>query len=82
MAGTRDEFSRSTKNALALRAGYVCSMEGCGRSTVGPSDKSPAAVTQIGVAAHICAAAPGPGARRYDPNMTREERAGIENCTS
>lgn len=79
MTGTRDEFSRSTKNALALRAGYVCSVEGCGRSTVGPSDEGPAAVTQIGVAAHICAAAPGPGARRYDPAMTPEQRASIEN---
>jgi hypothetical protein len=33
----------------------------------------------IGVAAHICAAAPGPGARRYDPNLTPEERSSINN---
>ena len=32
-----------------------------------------------GVAAHICAAAPGPGARRYDPNMSSEERSHINN---
>ena len=33
----------------------------------------------IGVAAHICAAASGPGARRYDPDMSREERSHIDN---
>ena len=79
MANNRDDFSKNTKNALALRAGYVCSMEGCGKPTVGPSDESPSAVMQIGIAAHICAAAPGPGARRYDLNMTPEERADISN---
>ncbi|MCJ2098902.1 hypothetical protein [Methylobacterium sp. E-046] len=34
----------------------------------------------IGKAAHIAAAAPGPGARRYDPNMSREQRADIGNA--
>jgi hypothetical protein len=36
------------------------------------------AVANVGVAAHISAAAPG--GRRYDPTMTSEERASIENA--
>ncbi|MFA8087434.1 hypothetical protein ACLH2F_01470 [Klebsiella grimontii] len=32
-----------------------------------------------GIAAHICAAAPGAGARRYDPNMSPAERSHIDN---
>ena len=32
-----------------------------------------------GVAAHICAAAPGTGSRRYDLNMSPEERPHIDN---
>ncbi len=51
----------------------------CKRSTSGPSDESPSAVTNIGVAAHISSAASGQGARRYDPNMTSEERRHISN---
>lgn len=38
------------------------------------------AVSSIGVAAHICAAAPGPGGRRYVASMTSEERASIDNA--
>jgi len=77
MPRLRDEFSQRTKNDLALRASYLCSL--CKCSTVGPSDEGPDAVTMIGVAAHICAAASGPGARRYDPDMSREERSHIDN---
>lgn len=77
MMKTRDDFSSRTKLDLALRASYLCSL--CKRSTVGPSDEAPDAVTMIGVAAHICAAAPGPGARRHDPTMTPEERSHIDN---
>ncbi len=54
-------------------------MEGCGKPTVGPSDEGPDKFISIGVAAHICAASAGPGARRYDPNMTPAERSAIEN---
>lgn len=46
---------------------------------MGPSDEGTNAVTMIGVAAHICAAAPGPGARRYDPAMSSEQRSHIDN---
>ena len=34
----------------------------------------------IGKAAHICAAAPGRGSRRYDASMTSEERRDINNA--
>jgi hypothetical protein len=74
--GARDEFSKPTKNAIALRASYRCSL--CGGATVGPSDESPEATASIGEAAHIAAAAPG--GRRYDASMSAEERSSIENA--
>lgn len=73
----RDEFNDTTKTRLAMRAGFRCSMPSCGQQTVGPSDDSPDGVINVGVAAHICAAAPnGP---RYAPDMTREQRRDIRN---
>jgi hypothetical protein len=67
-----------TKRAVALRAGYICSFTGCGQQTVGPSDESPSAITNIGVAAHISAAsAKGP---RYDESMTPQQRSDISNA--
>lgn len=73
----RDDFTERTKQALALRASYRCSFTGCGRSTAGPSQEAADAVARTGVAAHICAAAPG--GRRYDPAMNPEERTAIDN---
>ncbi len=77
MTSSRDDFSKRTKSDLALRASYQCSL--CKGSTVGSSDEASNAVTMIGVAAHIAAAAPGPGARRYDHSMTPEQRGSIDN---
>jgi len=74
---SRDDFTAATKRSLALRASHHCSL--CKISTVGPSDEKPTAVTMIGKAAHICAASSGPGARRYDPAMTRAQRSDISN---
>lgn len=74
----RDGFSVRVKNAVAARAGWHCSFDGCPKLTVGPSDESSTAVTNIGVAAHISAAAPG--GRRYRAEMSKEERAGIDNA--
>ena len=71
----RDDFSPAVRSALALRAAYHCSI--CDRPTIGPSDDSPTATSNIGTASHIRAAAPG--GRRYDPDMTPEERAGAGN---
>jgi hypothetical protein len=76
----RDNFSPAVKKAIALRAGYRCSFSGCNRLTVGPSEESPNATANIGIAAHIHAAAPGDGARRYLECMTPEERSNIRNA--
>ncbi len=73
-----NEFTEATKRAVALRAGYICSFTGCGQQTVGPSDDSPIATTNIGVAAHICAASRnGP---RYIESMTLQQRSEIGNA--
>jgi hypothetical protein len=76
----RDDFSAKTKRVVAARAGWHCSLEGCRKLTVGPSEESSSAITTIGVAAHICGAASGPGSRRYVASMTAEERADIDNA--
>jgi hypothetical protein len=74
----RDDFSPQTKRYLALRAGHQCSFTRCPQRTVGPSGESPMAITNVGDAAHICAAAPG--GRRYVESMTPEERSHIDNA--
>jgi hypothetical protein len=76
----RDDFSKKTKTFVAMRAGWHCSLRGCGKPTVGPSEESSEAVTVIGKAAHICGAASGPGSRRYDVSMTAEQRSSIDNA--
>lgn len=72
----RDNFSRKIIDRLAKRAGMRCSMPDCRAPTSGPATEE-TGVTNIGVAAHICAASPG-GAR-YEETMTSEERASITN---
>ena len=74
----RDDFSKKTKTAAAMRAGWHCSLTGCAKPTVGPSEESSEKVTIIGDTAHICGAAPG--SRRYDASMTAAERASIDNA--
>lgn len=73
---SRDDFSQKTKDVLAKRVGYKCSNPSCQITTSGPHS-DPNKATNIGVAAHICAVAPG--GPRYDPLMTREERTSAEN---
>jgi hypothetical protein len=73
----RDDFPASVKDALAKRAGYRCSYPECSIRTIGPSTESPSAVSSVGVAAHITAAAPrGP---RYDRTISSSERQSYEN---
>ena len=76
-AGTRqtnrDNFSAAVVRQVADRAADRCSI--CKANTVGPSAEFPSSVTRIGVAAHICAAAPG--GPRYDPTMTAEQRSSV-----
>lgn len=73
---SRDDFSPKTKDVLAKRVGYKCSNPSCQITTSGPHS-DPNKAINVGVAAHICAAAPG--GPRYDPLMTREERTSAEN---
>ncbi|MDP2318225.1 MAG: hypothetical protein Q8O42_02645 [Acidobacteriota bacterium] len=71
---SRDDFSQSTKDTLAKRVNYLCSQ--CGQQTVGPQS-DPGKAVNIGVAAHISAAAEG--GPRYDSTLTAGERSSAEN---
>ena len=73
----RDDFSLQIKRSLSDRVAGKCSNPDCQVSTKGPSNSLISGVSNIGVAAHICAAASG--GPRYDETMTREERSSIEN---
>lgn len=72
----RDEFSAGVKDLLAKRAAHMCSNPGCRRPTSGPQAGSSGTVN-IGVAAHICAAAPG--GPRFDASMSQDQRRAIDN---
>jgi len=72
----RDDFPEPVKRSLALRVANRCSRPECGALTSGPQDEQSKAIN-IGVAAHIAAAAAG--GPRYDPFMTAEERASAVN---
>jgi hypothetical protein len=70
----RDDFSLSVKETLAKRVGMRCSR--CGKLTTGPQE-NPNRVLNIGVAAHITAAAPrGP---RFVLQLSSDERQSAEN---
>lgn len=73
---TRDEFRAPIKKKLAERVNYHCSDPDCRAPTIGPhtdEEKS----TSLGIAAHICAAAPG--GPRFDAAMTPTQRKSIRN---
>lgn len=72
----RDDFTKATKDSAAERTGHRCSF--CGVPTIGPSFESNESTSNTGVAAHICAAAPG--GKRYDESMSPEQRKSIDNC--
>ena len=76
MPTNRDDFSAKTKELLAKRVGYRCSNPACRKLTCGAND-NPSDFTNIGVAAHICAAADG--GPRYDRNMSSDERKNYAN---
>lgn len=75
----RDNFLKTIKRILCDRAGSKCSFPGCNSPTTGPSDESYLKVDSTGMACHIFAAAAGKGAKRYNPNMSPEERRSAEN---
>jgi hypothetical protein len=54
----RHDFNAATKRKLAEFAGYRCSKPNCGVPTIGAAFDGET-VINIGVAAHITAAAPG-----------------------
>ncbi len=73
---TRDDFLKPVRGLLARRVGYRCSNPNCRVLTAGPGDNLNGTV-DVGVAARITAAAKG--GKRYDPHLTKEERASAEN---
>lgn len=74
----RHEFNTTTRRTIAERAGYVCSNPDCTTLTIGPDTANPSKSTSTGIAAHICAAAPG--GPRYDMAMSSRARSGISNA--
>ncbi|PTT91704.1 hypothetical protein DBR42_03355, partial [Pelomonas sp. HMWF004] len=72
----REDFSATVKDSLSRRVNLCCSNPGCGKFTAGPHT-DPARALNIGVAAHITAAAPG--GPRYDITLTKTERVSFEN---
>jgi hypothetical protein len=73
-----DDFSANVIETLAKRVNYMCSNPECEQPTSGPQ-VDPTKSLSVGEAAHITAASPGPGAKRYDASLTHEERRSIEN---
>ena len=73
---SRDNFDPRTKRDLSDRVQGFCSNPNCNAQTKGPHTDDNK-VDNVGSASHIHAAAPG--AARYDPNQTREERKAITN---
>ena len=83
MPSRRDEFPPKVKDTLAKRVNLLCSNPKCGQVTGGPHE-DPFASINVGVAAHITAAASG--GKRHDPGLSPEERRhpnnGIWLCQS
>lgn len=77
MTEPRHDFSRPTKEILAKRSGQRCSNPDCGRATSGPHEDDHRAIN-LGVAAHITAAAPG--GPRYNKRLTPKERSSVANA--
>ena len=73
----RDDFRKTTINLLANRVGWKCSNPGCRRTTRGAGTE-PTDVINIGVAAHITAAAKG--GPRYDSCLLYTSSAAKEQC--
>ena len=73
----RDDFAEQVKRTISARTGGVCSNPDCRAPTSGPQD-DPARALNLGVAAHITAAAPG--GPRYDPSLTADARCDADNA--
>ena len=73
----RDEFPEAVKVIVSRRVGNRCSNPRCRALTSGPQE-DPSKCTNIGVAAHITAAAQG--GPRYSASLTTEQRKHAENA--
>lgn len=73
----RDDFSAATKLLLAQRVGYRCCYPECPTPQTIGAAKGHGRVINLGVAAHITAAAPG-GAR-YDESLSPSQRRSSDN---
>jgi hypothetical protein len=74
--GVRDNFAPAVKTAIAQRVNFRCSNPTCGAPTAGPR-LDPGKALNIGVAAHIIAAAArGP---RFNTSLPAEERKAATN---
>lgn len=65
----------ATKQLLAKRAGYRCSM--CDKTTIGPADAALESAGD-GIAAHIASASPKSGPRA-NPSLTEAQRKDVSN---
>ncbi len=72
----RDTFRQFVKTNLAKRAAYICSCPDCRAFTLGARADG-TGVVNIGVAAHITAAAVG--GPRFDPDIGSDDRASEQN---
>jgi hypothetical protein len=72
----RAEFSQAVKRTLAQRVGLLCSNPSCMADTTGPQS-DPSNILNVGVAAHITAAARG--GPRFDSQMSDSIRASASN---
>ena len=73
----RDDFTPATKRRLKERVASLCSRPKCRVFTVGAHSDAGEKAVNIGVAAHIHAAAPG--GPRYVPEMSSKDRSHFSN---
>jgi len=73
---SRDDFSIDVKRALSNRVANICSNPTCSAPTSGPHT-DPSKALNVGVAAHITAAASG--GPRFDSNLTALQRRHASN---
>lgn len=74
----RDDFSPTTINRLARRVSCLCSNPHCSDPFTSLPNSVADKYTNLGIAAHICAASPrGP---RYDASQTPSQRRSIQNA--
>ena len=75
----RAEFRCRTRTLVAQRAGYRCSFPSCDRLTIGPGN-APCEVSNVGVAAHIYAAAASGRGPRGNSALSENELRSVDNA--